>query len=109
MAAKFVCVNHDTPLLMPPDLREWVPEDHLVHFIMEAVGLIDLREAKINERGTGSRQYPPALKTVFCAVFRESMRTKSTNHLTFPPRAATFTESASTSFLVSRFLSPTGC
>jgi transposase len=46
---------------MPPDLREWVPEDHLVHFIMEAVGLIDLREAKINERGTGSRQYPPAL------------------------------------------------
>ena len=46
---------------MPPDLREWVPEDHLVHFIMEAVGVIDLREAKINERGTGSRQYPPAL------------------------------------------------
>ena len=61
MAARFVCVDHDTPLLMPPDLREWVPEDHLVHFIMEAVGLIDLREAKINERGTGSRQYPPAL------------------------------------------------
>jgi transposase len=25
-----------------------VPQDHLVHFIMEAVGLIDLREAKIN-------------------------------------------------------------
>lgn len=61
MAARFVCVDHDTPLLMPPDLREWVPEDHLVHFIMEAVGLINLREAKINERGTGSRQYPPAL------------------------------------------------
>ncbi len=61
MGARFVCVDHDTPLLMPPDLREWVPEDHLVHFIMEAVGLIDLREAKINERGTGSRQYPPAL------------------------------------------------
>ena len=61
MAARFVCVDHDTPLLMPPDLREWVPEGHLVHFIMEAVGLVDLREAKINERGTGSRQYPPAL------------------------------------------------
>jgi len=61
MGARFVLVDHDTPLLMPPDLREWVPEDHLVHFIMEAVGLIDLREAKINERGTGSPQYPPAL------------------------------------------------
>jgi transposase len=46
---------------MPPDLSEWVPENHLVHIIMEVVGLIDLREAKINERGTGSRQYPPAL------------------------------------------------
>ena len=61
MAAKFVCVDHDTPLLMPPDLRDWVPQDHLVHFIREAVGLIDLREAKVNERGTGSPQYPPAL------------------------------------------------
>jgi hypothetical protein len=40
-AARFVCVDHDTPLLMPPDLRELVPEDHLVHFIMEAFGLID--------------------------------------------------------------------
>ena len=61
MAARFVPVDHDTPLLMPPDLREWVPEDHLVHFIMDAVGLIDLRQAKVNERGTGSAQYPPAL------------------------------------------------
>jgi hypothetical protein len=23
MAARFVCVDHDTPLLMPPDLRVW--------------------------------------------------------------------------------------
>jgi transposase len=61
MAAGFVCVDHDTPLLMPPDLRGWVPGDHLVHFTMEAVGVIDLYEAKINERGTCSRQYPPAL------------------------------------------------
>ena len=30
-------------------------------FIMEGVGLIDLREAKINKRGSGSHQYPPAL------------------------------------------------
>lgn len=37
MPARFAVVDHDTPLLMPPDLREWVPEDHLVHFIMDAV------------------------------------------------------------------------
>ncbi len=33
MGAKFVCVDRDTPLLMPPDLREWVPKNHLVHCI----------------------------------------------------------------------------
>lgn len=61
MAARFVQVDHDTPLLLPPDLRAWVPENHLVHFIMEAVGLLDLRAARVNERGTGSAQYPPAM------------------------------------------------
>ena len=61
MPARFAVVDHDTPLLMPPDIREWVPEDHLVHFIMDAVSALDLREAKVNDRGTGSRQYPPAL------------------------------------------------
>jgi len=61
MAAKFVSVDHDTPLLMPPDLRDWVPEGHLVHFIMDAVRLLDVGQAKVNERGTGSPQYPPTL------------------------------------------------
>ncbi len=54
MAAKFVLVDHDTPLLMPPDLRDWVPEGHLVHFIMDAVRLLDVGQARVNERGTGS-------------------------------------------------------
>ena len=61
MAARFVNIDHDTPLLLPPDLRDWVPEDHLVHFIMEAVGLLDLSTARINHRGTGSDQYPPSM------------------------------------------------
>jgi transposase len=61
MPARFVNIDHDTPLLLPPDLRDWVPEDHLVHFIMEAVGLLDLGTARINHRGTGSEQYPPGM------------------------------------------------
>ena len=56
MPARFVNIDHDTPLLLPPDLCEWVPEDHLVHFIMDAVGLLDLSAARVNERGTGSEQ-----------------------------------------------------
>jgi hypothetical protein len=59
MAARYIIVDHDTPLLLPPDLREWVPENHLVHFIMDAVEQIDLGAAKVNERGTGDARYPP--------------------------------------------------
>jgi transposase len=61
MAARFVLVDHDTPLLLPPDLRQWVPADHLVHFVMDAVGELDVRAAKVNERGTGDAQYPPRM------------------------------------------------
>ena len=61
MATRFVPIDRDTPLLLPPDLREWVPEDHLVHFIVDAVAALDLRQVKVNERGTGSEQYPPTM------------------------------------------------
>jgi transposase len=61
MAAKFVNVDHDSPLLLPPDLRDWVEADHMVHFIMDAVDALDLSAARVNERGTGSAQYPPSM------------------------------------------------
>src|SRR3954471_7640499 len=61
MAARFVNIDHDTPLLLPPDVRQWVPAQHLVHFVMDAVAELDLRQARVNERGTGDAQYPPAM------------------------------------------------
>jgi len=50
-----------TPRCFAPDLRDWVPADHIVHFVMDAVKLLDLSSAKINHRGTGSAQYPPSM------------------------------------------------
>ena len=61
MPARFVNIDHDTPMLLPPDLRDWVPEDHLVHFIMDAVRLLDVSGACGNHRGSGSEQYPPGM------------------------------------------------
>jgi transposase len=61
MPARFVNIDHDTPLLLPPDLRQWVPRDHLVHFLMDAVAELDLTGVRVNERGTGDAQYPPRL------------------------------------------------
>lgn len=59
MPARFVNIDRDTPLLLPPNLRDWVPDNHLAQFIIDAVAELDLRQVKVNERGTGSEQYPP--------------------------------------------------
>ena len=61
MATRFIPIDRDTPLLLPPNLRDWVPAGHLVHFILDAVAALDLRQVKVNERGTGSEQYPPPM------------------------------------------------
>ena len=59
MSTRFVSVDRNQPLLLPPDLREWVPEDDLVHFVIEAVEGLDLASFKVNVKGPGSAQYPP--------------------------------------------------
>jgi len=59
MATRLVNIDRNTPLLLPPDLRAWVPEDDMVHFVIEAVGGMSLPSLKVNRRGTGSEQYPP--------------------------------------------------
>ena len=61
MATRFVSIDRETPLLLPPNLRDWVPAGHLVHFVVDAVAALDLRQIKVNERGTGSEQYPPSM------------------------------------------------
>lgn len=61
MAAKFVNIDRDTPLLLPPNIREWIKEDHLSHFILDAVEGMDMHSAKVNHRGCGSKQYPPTM------------------------------------------------
>ena len=59
MPARFVSVDRDTPMLLPPDLRDWVPEDDLVHFVIEAVNRLPLKTFRVNHRGTGEKQFPP--------------------------------------------------
>jgi transposase len=61
MAARFVNIDYDTPLFLPPNLRDWVAAGHLAHFILEAVAEMDLRQVQVNERGSGCPQYPPAM------------------------------------------------
>lgn len=61
MSKRYVEVNHDQPLLFPPDLREWVPADDMVHFVIETVSGMDTGVFKVNDRGTGDAQFPPQM------------------------------------------------
>jgi len=61
MGPRFVNIDRDTPLLMPPNLQDWVPANHLAHFVVDAVEAMDLRQVKVNIRGTGDAEYPPSM------------------------------------------------
>lgn len=34
--SRFVVVDRDTAYLLPPSVDEWLPEDHLARFVVEA-------------------------------------------------------------------------
>jgi len=61
MSVRLVNVDRNTPMFLPCDLREWVPADHLVHFILDAIEQIPTGHFRLNHRGTGSEQYPPTM------------------------------------------------
>ncbi len=48
-------------MLLPPDLREWVAEDDLVHFVIAAVERLPLSAFAVNHKGCGDEQFPPHL------------------------------------------------
>jgi len=56
--SRFVSADPNQPLL-PVDLREWIPEDDMVHFVLEAAERVPLERFKVNGRGSGSAQYHP--------------------------------------------------
>src|SRR6266508_535036 len=42
MAYNFLRGDRDQPFLLPPDLRDWLPGDHLAWFILDVVDQVDL-------------------------------------------------------------------
>ena len=58
---RLVNIDRETPMLFPEDMRDWLPENHLVHFVVDAVNKIEVSKFKVNNSGTGSEQYPPEM------------------------------------------------
>ncbi len=57
----FVPFNRDQAFLLPPDLKDWLPEDDLAHFVVAAVERVPLGSFKLAERTGGKPQYHPRL------------------------------------------------
>jgi transposase len=63
MAQNFIGCDRDQSFLMPPDIRDWLPEGHLAWFVLDAVAGMDLAEfyAAYRGDGVGRRAYDPAM------------------------------------------------
>jgi transposase len=63
MGQHFVACDREQSFLMPPDVREWLPEDHLAWFVIHAVGEMNLATfyAAYRRDGRGRPAYDPAM------------------------------------------------
>jgi transposase len=65
VAREFKAVDRDMPMLLPPDLREWLPEGHLSYLVLEVVEQLDLSAIICFYRrgGAGREAFDPAMLT----------------------------------------------
>ena len=65
MAHGFRRVDRDQQFLLPPDLREWLPQGHLARFVVEVVEQLDLSQVRAGYRlgGRGRQAYDPEMLT----------------------------------------------
>ena len=63
MAQRFIGCDREQSFLMPPDVREWLPEGHLAWFVLDAVAAMDLAAfyAAYREDGRSRPAYEPSM------------------------------------------------
>jgi transposase len=65
MAKSYRTYLPEQDLLLPPSLRDWLPENHLAHFVSDVVDQLDLRdiESVYEEDERGQPPYHPQMMT----------------------------------------------
>ncbi len=63
MPQNFIAVDREQTFLLPPDVREWLPEGHLAWLVLDAVAQMDLSAfyAAYRQDGWGRPAYDPAM------------------------------------------------
>lgn len=59
--ATFVPCERDQAFLLPPDMKDWLPEDDLAHFVIAAAERVSLGAFQVNDRNSGKPQYHPRM------------------------------------------------
>src|SRR3982751_241323 len=77
MAHFFRTPDRRQRFLLPVDMMEWLPQDDIIHLIVDAVGLMDLSkfEATCKVGGAGQPPFAPAmLLTVLIYAYSHGVR-----------------------------------
>jgi transposase len=77
MAREFRPVDRETPMLLPEDLRQWLPDDHLVWLVIDVLAGCDLSgiERSFRRGGRGRQAYDPMmLATLLVYAYCEGVR-----------------------------------
>src|SRR5690242_2460440 len=63
MAQNFIACDREQAFLMPPDVRDWLPENHLAWFVIDVVAVIDTSAFYMAYRadGHGRAAYEPSM------------------------------------------------
>src|SRR4051812_4618839 len=63
MAQNFIACDREQELLLPPSLHEWLPDEHLAWFVLDAVAEMDLAAfyADYRDDGWGRAAHDPAM------------------------------------------------
>ena len=71
MAYNLIECNREQMYLMPVSLKDWLPDDHLAWFILDAVQAIDLSKFYLKYRadGWGRADLPPFYRPTAIRVF----------------------------------------
>jgi transposase len=65
VSRKYLLVDRAQPMMLPEDMRLWVGKDHLVWFIIDVVGGLDLTALRaLGRPGKGRPGYDPAMLAV---------------------------------------------
>ncbi|GIJ08182.1 hypothetical protein Van01_13960 [Micromonospora andamanensis] len=87
MARGYRPVLRDQVFLLPPDMRDWLPDDHLVWFVLDVVEMLDVSafEACRRRGGVGAAGYDPRmvlalLVYAYCRGVRSSRQVERLCH-----------------------------